>query len=290
MIPQNPQGKNLLSDQREPISKSQINFHINSEDENINRITIVSKDDEEITLFPMTLESGEEYMPNLNGYIWGIEYDESRWSEVLEKDNGTSSIFTLKLKEIEYGMTFGIEPHPSHLSFLEFTRDNLSPEEYARFVIEQRAVQEALFVSDSKGEIKDEVFKKDYNALVMYWPEYYPKIKNYDSEFLPTTEGLYPAFLFNKLAYILSHREEDDNLEVNRFDIRELLYLETFIQNNPINNASEIFEKIRKYNNIDSNRISDMLSYIQIWKYLEMMEYHRLSCFEDLKNISRWKR
>jgi hypothetical protein len=289
MSNENPGEDNKLSDQHDPISKSQINFYIDEEDKNINRITIISKDDEEITLFPMKLESGEEYMPNLNEYIYVMGYDgEDKERKGVENDNETPLFFSLRLKEVEMGMYLSIMADDSNLSFLEFARNNLSVEEYARFIMEQEAVQERLIELDRKGEVTDEVYNKDFKALIMYWPKYYPRIENYDCEFLPTTEELYPAYLFNKLAYILSHREEDDNLEVERFDIKELDYLKSFIQKNYGHRHSPIYSKITEYNSINTMRRSSMFRYIETWYELLMIENRKNGCFEDLKNISRW--
>lgn len=268
-----------ISDPNELIKNSSIKIYYNNEEESIESITIQSEDREEISLFPMTLESGEEYMPNLDEYYW---------EQTLENDNGTHSKYSLSLGDMENNVFYIGMLDDFNRSFLQFARYNISLEDYARFIIEQEAVNQHFLEADRRGEISKEMLLQDSSKTVMRWPDYYPGKEKYGMEFLPTTKELYPLYLFNKLGYIFNHRAQYE-LEVERFEYKELIFLEAYIQHNYVNGPSENFNKIRNHYNVNSRGISHMMQYIETWKELSMMEYHKERHIDTLKNIPRWR-
>jgi hypothetical protein len=279
MSNKDPKETTLLSDPHDPVTNSNIGIYFNKESKSIERITLDSGDGNEKTLFPMILESGEEYMPN----------NESYWDQTLKNDNETHSIFSLSLEEMENNLFLSVMGGISDWSFLHFTRYNLPLEDYARFIIEQKGVEQHLAEANHKGKITDEILNRDFGNFIMYWPEYYPGKENYNSEFLPTTEELYPVYLFNKLGYIFNKRAEYD-LKVERFEFKELLRLKSFILYNYENEPTEIFNKIKDYHKVDSRGISHMMRYIEIWYELTMLEYNKGCYMDDLDNLPRWRR
>lgn len=267
------------TDPKDPNIDQDINLYFNKESESIEKITINPEKGAEITLFPIILESGEEYMPNLDEYYW---------NQTIENDNETHSTYSLSLKEMENTVFFSLVRDDFSRSFLQFASNNLPLEDYARLIIEQEAVKQHLLEADRKGQFPEEIIKKDYNELIMYWPEYYPGKENYDSEFLPTTKDLYHAFLFNRLGYILNHRARYD-LKVERFEYKELLYLKSFIETNHENEPSDIFNKLKVHHGISSRGISHMITYLEEWEGKLMRKYYDERSDDVLNNIPNWR-
>jgi hypothetical protein len=268
-----------ISDSNELIKNSSIKIYYNNEKESIESITIQSEERDEITLFPMILESGQEYMPNLDEYYW---------EQTLENDNSTHSKYSLSLGEMENNVFYVAMLDDFNRSFLQFARYNLPLEDYARFIVEQEGVNQHFLEADRRGEISDEILLQDYNETIMHWPDYYPGKEKYRLEFLPTAKEFYPLYLFNRLGYIFNHRAQYE-LEVERFEYKELLFLEAYIQNNYDNEPSELFNKIREHYNVDARGINHMMQYIETWKELSMMEYHKERYIDTLKNIPKWR-
>jgi hypothetical protein len=281
-----PNDTGPITDPNDLIEKSRINIKYNKESESIEEITIDSKEGEEITLFPMILDSGQEYMPNIGQY---------RWDQTLQDDNDTHYVFSLSLKNIDDFVYYYVAKNDFHRTLLEFAKYNLPFEEYARLIFEQREVIHHYFEAQNERKLSKEIYYRDLNQLVMYWPEYYPGKENYNSEFLPTTEELYRPYLFNKLGYVLNHRKHFDIEEMELFNLKELLYLEIFIKQNYENEPnfryepSEIFDKIKEFQNVNSEGISHMIIYIEQWKDLLMIPYRKENLKNYIKGIPVWR-
>ena len=290
---ESPKETGPITDPNDLIEKSRINIKYNKESESIEEITIDSKEGEEIILFPMILDSGQEYMPNIDNDFWSkILVDES---EILVNETNTHSIYSCHLGKIEfYIYNTAIGDHFMR-PFLEFARYNLSPENYARFLIEQKAIHDHLLLANAKGQISNKKFKEDRFQLIMYWPEYYPGKEEYNMELLPTTKDLYHASLFNKLGHILYNRKQYDTKK-QMFKTRELLELEFFINQNHENEPhvkyepSEIYNKIKEYKRVNSEGIAHMMKYIDLWKEKFLKEF-RIECIQDeLGDIPIWRK
>jgi hypothetical protein len=283
---ENPQEKTSSSDQIDPIANSIAKVYFDQESKSIKEITMVKENHtdvpmvligEEIPLFPIQLKSGEEYIPDLC---------ESDFWQTGEETLDTPEIFTIDLKQYENVLFRVVARNGFDKSLLLFAKDNLYPWEYARFIIEQVAVIQHLSKFNQKTRPGDEI---KYKGLVFYWPSYYPGKDKFDSDFLPTTEELYPVYLFNRLAYILTHRERYD-LKDQRFTIDELHDLQGFINDNYAFGTGDMFNKIKDQYNIDSDGIDHMMRYDIKWQELLQLEYTKSRLLNDLDSLPKWEK
>jgi hypothetical protein len=289
MSGENPGNNPELSDSNDLSKNSNIWIYKNPESESIEEITLVTENPrevpiqnkmvmvEEVPLFPITLESGEKYIPDLS--LCTV-------NQTGEQAIQDPPIYSIDLGKYEEEVLDSVFKNGFDRSFLQFARDTLSLEDYARFIIEQEAVRKHLLKFNRSARPDHRITNDE---LIFYWEFYYPGNENYDSKLLPTTTKLFPLYLFNKLGYILNNREEFD-LTNQKFYFEELDYLKSFIVSNYPNEPSEIFEKIRDRCQVDSRGIHHMMQYINTWHELFFLAHKKAQYLHTLNNIPRWRR
>ena len=268
----------LTTDPTEPIPKD-VNFYVNPENGSLEKITVNSKEGDETVLFPITLESGEKYIP---------DFDEFGTSLLSEGENTSHLIHTDSFEIMERDLFHSVKDFDFEISFLQFAKENLSID-YDRLIVEETAVHQHLWETDLLRRLPNEIFFRDCNRLIMHWPDYYPGRENYDSDFLPTTKELFSSYLFNKLAIMFNNRKEYD-LKIPRFDYIELQYLRLFINDNYENEPSEIFNKIQDHHHVNSRGIYHMTRYIEIWEDKLMMDYRQERHNDALDDLPIWRK
>jgi hypothetical protein len=162
--------------EREPRS-TLVKFYYNEETDAIERITLDSEDGE-TPLFPIKLESGKSYIPNLD------EFDFKR-RDISLQTNSSGSSYVEKFEDLEHYLEGDLCANTFDNSFLRFLRDTF-PSGYAQLVIEQMAV---------RGHIHR-------NRRHISKPEYYPGKEEYGMKYLPCSESLQYAHILNKVLCI----------------------------------------------------------------------------------------
>jgi hypothetical protein len=208
-IENSPELNSTLNVEGEPRS-TVVKFYYSEETDDIVRITLDSED-RETTLFPIQLESGKDYIPNLD------EFDFRRRDLSLQSDSHGSSYVEI-FQDLEHYLETDLSSDSFDRSLLRFLRENY-PSGYAQLVVEQIAVRG--HIHRNRNRISTIEYHDYLGNIIMEWPDYYPGKEEYGMKYLPCSESLQYAQILNKVLCICENPSRYD-LTKEHFDYDEL--------------------------------------------------------------------
>jgi len=285
-IENNVEFNSSLNVEGEPRS-TEIKFYYNKKTNILKKVTLDSKD-EEIILFPIKLESGFDYTPNL--YELNFNY----------KDNPLLveeyvNVPLVSFEELDFALETSLERDGFDKVFLKFLKQNLPKREYARFVIEQIAVRTFLF--RNKNHVPPEIYNNHIENLIIQWPDYYPGSEEYGMEYLPCSKDLQYAHILNKVLCVCSDSSKYP-FEKEYFSYKELKEIDeafnaakgsrSLLESYP--NRSKLAQELLEYSGYDHPG----RSFIVLNRYLDLAFKLENSKGEievwkgELKSLAAW--